>query len=145
LEAGAVMAGADAHVRVRMRTAGRLLGIAFQLHDDWLGAWGEAAMTGKSGHSDLVRRKLTHPVVTAYEAARPHHRRELLELYRTRGPEEEPRIRQLLEELGGADLTAVAALALAAEAVEQIRECGLSPGRVKEFADVAEFLANRSC
>jgi geranylgeranyl diphosphate synthase type I len=144
LEAGAVMAGAGGEVQARMRRAGRLLGVAFQLRDDWLGVWGDEATTGKSHENDLVRRKLTHPVVTAYEGAGPDQRRALLALYKSRGPEEEPRIRQLLEELGGADLTARDAGARASEAVVEVQRCGFDEARMQEFAHVAHYIAERS-
>jgi geranylgeranyl diphosphate synthase, type I len=143
LEAGAVMAGADLEVRGRLRRAGRELGVAFQLRDDWLGVWGEPALTGKSRENDLSRRKLTHPVVTAYEVADTDQRRELEALYEGRGSEDEPRIRGLLEELGGPELTARAAPERAAAAVDQIRRCGFEPSRLEEFADVAQYLAAR--
>ena len=35
------MSGAAPRVRAHLRRAGRELGIAFQLRDDWLGIWGE--------------------------------------------------------------------------------------------------------
>ena len=45
------------------RRFGELLGLAFQAQDDWLGIWGNAALTGKSTSSDLVSRKKTLPVL----------------------------------------------------------------------------------
>jgi geranylgeranyl diphosphate synthase type I len=42
---------------------GRCLGLAFQALDDWLGLWGDAALTGKSTESDLVAGKKTLPVL----------------------------------------------------------------------------------
>lgn len=46
LEAGGVIAGASVDVRARLRRAGRLLGVAFQLGDDWLGTWGQVSKLG---------------------------------------------------------------------------------------------------
>jgi geranylgeranyl diphosphate synthase type I len=144
LEAGAVMAGASAGVCSGLRKAGRLLGIAFQLRDDWLGVWGEPAQTGKSQENDLARRKLTHPVVAAYEKAEDRQRHRLRELYRNRGPEQEGEIRSLLLELGGPDLTAGDAGCRAALAVAEVERCGLAAARVQEFADVARYVAERT-
>ncbi len=42
---------------------GRSLGLAFQVLDDWLGLWGDAALTGKSTESDLVAGKKSLPVL----------------------------------------------------------------------------------
>jgi geranylgeranyl diphosphate synthase type I len=143
LEAGAVMAGADPDLRGHLRRAGRQLGVAFQLRDDWLGVWGEPALTGKSRENDLSRRKLTHPVVAAYQAAGREQRQELEALYQSRGPDDEPRIRHLLEVAGGPEPTASAAPLRAAEATEEIRRCGFDPVRLEEFADVAQYIAER--
>jgi geranylgeranyl diphosphate synthase, type I len=144
LETGAVMAGADQAVRARLRRAGRLLGVAFQLRDDWLGIWGDSAITGKSRQGDLERRKLTHPVAAAYDVASGWQRHRLEELFRTRGAKAEPEIRQLLEELGAAEATASAAAARAAEAVAEIRNCDFDQAQVEEFASVAQYVAERT-
>ncbi|HZB96980.1 MAG TPA: polyprenyl synthetase family protein, partial [Candidatus Sulfotelmatobacter sp.] len=76
LEAGAVLAGASARVARSFRRAGRLLGLAFQIRDDWLGVWGDPALTGKGKESDLGRRKITYPIVAAYAGAPASLRRE---------------------------------------------------------------------
>lgn len=50
-----------------LRDFGRYLGLAFQVHDDLLGIWGDSLVTGKSAESDLVMRKKTLPVVYGLE------------------------------------------------------------------------------
>ncbi|HEX4211733.1 MAG TPA: polyprenyl synthetase family protein [Candidatus Dormibacteraeota bacterium] len=144
LEAGAAMSGADPDEAGHFRRAGRLLGIAFQLRDDWLGVWGQPELTGKSKANDLVRRKGSHPVIAAYDAADPSGKEELRRLYQSRGPEDEPRIRHLLMELGGPDLTVDAATTRAREAVTEIQRTGLEADRVEEFAHVAHHVAQRN-
>jgi geranylgeranyl diphosphate synthase type I len=143
LEAGATVAGATAQVRGRARRAGRLLGVAFQLRDDWLGVWGDPELTGKSRDSDIAKRKLSHPVVAAHRAADPERRRRLEHFYDGKQEGGESEIRALLEELGGPELTRAEAAATAAEAVDQIEACGFSRERVQEFADVAHHIAQR--
>ena len=53
----------------KLRNAGRLLGETFQIRDDWLGSFGDPDRTGKGRTSDLARRKLTYPVVSAFSRA----------------------------------------------------------------------------
>ncbi|MFZ0217534.1 MAG: polyprenyl synthetase family protein [Candidatus Dormiibacterota bacterium] len=144
LQLGGIVAGATPTVTEQLRLAGRLLGVAFQLRDDWLGVWGEPALTGKSRENDLARRKLTYPVVRAFERAEAAQRRELVALYESRGPAQEPRIRQLLEALGGPELTARSAAEAAAHAVQAIDGCGLDSTAVEELADVARYFAERN-
>jgi geranylgeranyl diphosphate synthase, type I len=66
-ELGALSAGVDHEHRLAFRTFGEKLGLAFQVQDDWLGIWGNAAQTGKSTESDLVTGKKTLPVVYALQ------------------------------------------------------------------------------
>lgn len=46
---------------------GENLGMAFQIQDDYLGVWGNPAVTGKSAASDLQSRKLSLPVIFGLE------------------------------------------------------------------------------
>jgi geranylgeranyl diphosphate synthase, type I len=144
LEAGAVMAGTDEDLRTAIRNAGRQLGLAFQIRDDWLGVWGATAVTGKSRQSDVERRKLTYPVMAAYEAADAKQRDRLVALFRTRGSEDEPEIRRILDDLRAAESTAEAATARASEAIGEIQRADVSPAAKAEFEDVARYVADRS-
>lgn len=65
LQAGAVLAGAAGPDVVRIGEVGRLLGIAFQLHDDLDGVFADAATTGKDPLSDLREGKDTALVAIA--------------------------------------------------------------------------------
>ncbi len=69
LQAGAILAGVSADVVARLGEAGRLLGIAFQLHDDLIGIFGDPAATGKSVLSDLREGKQTVLVAHARTTA----------------------------------------------------------------------------
>jgi geranylgeranyl diphosphate synthase type I len=53
------------------------LGIAFQIHDDILGIWGDTSVTGKSAATDIISRKKSLPVLYGLEQSA-----ELRELYR---------------------------------------------------------------
>lgn len=62
---GAVVAGAEPAIGARYRRVGELLGFAFQIQDDVLGIWGDAAVTGKPVADDIRSRKKTLPVIHA--------------------------------------------------------------------------------
>ena len=143
LEAGAIMGGAAPALGHGLRRAGRLLGTAFQVRDDWLGTWGDPARTGKSADSDLARRKTSYPVVAAYAAATPAQRRRLRALFRTTGPASVPVIRDLLQELGGPALTEHVPEQLAARARQAVDGL-LPPDRLREYDELAGFLVRRS-
>ncbi|HUA30716.1 MAG TPA: polyprenyl synthetase family protein [Streptosporangiaceae bacterium] len=78
LQLGAALAGpTDGPVVAACRGYGVALGIAFQLRDDVLGAFGDPAQTGKPSGDDLREGKRTVLVAIARERATPAQRRVL--------------------------------------------------------------------
>jgi geranylgeranyl diphosphate synthase type I len=150
MASGAVLAGAPGAVARRFDAAGRLLGLAFQVRDDWLGTWGDPQLTGKGRSGDLRRRKLTYPVVAAYDVATPARRRELRRLFREREPGGEFRLRALLDELGGPALTAGVPMVLARDAIAALTGLadetvtGMADEALTDFADLAIHVAERN-
>lgn len=67
LEAGAVMAEADAPTRHALQRFGQRLGLGYQLIDDLIGAFGTAAASGKDEGCDLREAKKTHLISLARE------------------------------------------------------------------------------
>jgi geranylgeranyl diphosphate synthase, type I len=62
-EMGSLLAENPPDRRKSFREFGYSLGLAFQVLDDWLGIWGDTALTGKSAENDLVSGKKTLPVL----------------------------------------------------------------------------------
>ena len=60
---GAALSDADEVTQENYRSFGHYLGLAFQVQDDYLGIWGDSALTGKSNESDLVAGKKSLPVL----------------------------------------------------------------------------------
>ncbi|MFE7845241.1 polyprenyl synthetase family protein [Microbacterium sp. NPDC057407] len=69
LEAGAVLAGASSAAIEVIQTAGGQLGLAFQLVDDLIGAFGTAEQAGRASGGDLRESKRTPLVALARETA----------------------------------------------------------------------------
>jgi len=99
-----VLAGSISRpLRGGLDAAGRLLGLAFQVRDDWLGTWGDPQITGKGRSGDLRRRKLNVPGVADVRWWRtPVRRRELRRLFREREPGGEFRLRAVTRRAGWA-------------------------------------------
>lgn len=66
-QVGALLGGADASMQDIWHNFGHYLGLAFQVQDDYLGIWGDSALTGKSTESDLVAGKKSLPVLYGLE------------------------------------------------------------------------------
>jgi geranylgeranyl diphosphate synthase type I len=144
LEMGAIVAGAPPRTVTKLRNAGRLLGETFQMRDDWLGSFGDPDRTGKGRTSDLARRKLTYPVVSAFSRASYSDQRRLCELYADPEAEDgEEMIREILSGLGEPDATAVAATQTAGAAMTAVATSGLDSRWVDDFAAIARFVAHR--
>jgi len=94
---GAIVAGALPEIVDSYYQFGHHLGVAFQIQDDILGAWGDQDVTGKSAATDIRDKKKTLPVV--YVLNHPEERRsawELVELYNHEGPLDEAGIEAAL-------------------------------------------------
>lgn len=64
---GALISSCDDERAAHFGRFGIDLGIAFQIHDDILGIWGDEAKTGKSAASDILSRKKSLPVLYGLE------------------------------------------------------------------------------
>jgi len=144
LQVGAIVAGASDVVVDRFRLAGRRLGTAFQMRDDWLGVWGDPAATGKSTSGDVNRAKTTYPVVAGYAAMTVFQRRRLRELFLSKVKKPAAKIRELLEDAGGPELTRSAPGRTAEKAAALVARCGLDKKYDAEFLEVARYVADRS-
>ena len=68
LQAGALIAGASPEALTALADAGAALGLAFQLVDDLIGAFGSAEQAGRSPGSDLREAKRTPLIALARES-----------------------------------------------------------------------------
>jgi len=140
-ELGALAAGVDLHQRQTMRDFGFTLGMAFQVQDDWLGIWGDAALTGKSVESDLSSGKKTLPVVYALGlngafASRWHSG--------PKTPQEVSGLVALLEEEGAGEYTQMKADQLTEEALRALADAGCSKEGEKNLKDLTGTLLRRN-
>jgi geranylgeranyl diphosphate synthase type I len=102
---GAELAGGDHNQVKKLAECGRLLGLAFQVWDDYLGATGIADATGKDTHSDIRQGKKTLVYVATHTRLDPFDRRKFVDLYKKKD-KTDAEIKELLgymEKRGGED------------------------------------------
>ncbi|MFB4419792.1 polyprenyl synthetase family protein [Streptomyces sp. QL37] len=136
LALGAALAGADARVVDGLRSAGRCAGLAFQLRDDLLGAFGDPAVTGKSSEEDLRARKLTCLLAIALRLAAGSGDSEALAVL---GPEgggggAVDRMRAALERTGARAVVEEEIAELSASSLRHFAAAGADAGARQEFA-----------
>jgi geranylgeranyl diphosphate synthase type II len=77
LQMGAVLGGAGEGNQRHLYAFGKNLGLAFQVQDDYLDAFGDPAKFGKKLGGDILANKKTFLLVKAMELASPSQRREM--------------------------------------------------------------------
>lgn len=77
LKLGAIQAGAPAADADNLYKFGELMGLAFQLQDDYLDVYGDPAVFGKAIGGDILCNKKTYMLINAYNCAGDDMRGEL--------------------------------------------------------------------
>ncbi len=142
-EIGATSAGNDPEKRLRLRTYGELVGLAFQIRDDLLDYIGRRSITGKPTGLDLSEKKLTLPLIHALGRAPKTEARAVLGMVKNGGKNVKvQRIMEFVETYGGIEYAADKARKLSAQACAQLAPFPDSPGKQSLMA-FAEFVVER--
>jgi geranylgeranyl diphosphate synthase type I len=141
LHLGAFLTGVKAPTAESYRDIGHHLGLAFQIQDDVLGIWGDAAVTGKSASSDIETRKKTLPVVYGLERSS-----ELRELYEQEaiGGAQVNEVVSILDELGAQDMAEALAQHHHQMALAALRRSGASGEAAEAIRELAQSLLGRT-
>lgn len=134
LELGAIAAGRP-DLREGHRRLGEVLGLAFQVQDDWLGLWGTPERAGKPVGGDLARGKRSYPI--AWALARDPS----LAAFLAKGAIREAHRR--LTALGAEEATRAAAAGFLAEARAAVQDLPWPDWAHQAFAALAATLAAR--
>ncbi len=81
MKMGAIVAGASESCKDAIYEFGRNLGIAFQLQDDYLDAFGDPKTFGKQVGGDIIANKKTFLYLTAFESGTKSQKDELMHLF----------------------------------------------------------------
>ena len=144
---GAIVASDDATTIDRYRRFGENLGLAFQIQDDILGAWGDPAMTGKSAATDIRDKKKTLPVV--YVLNHPQERMsawQLIDLYGQEGPLDEQGIQTalaILERTGARPYAEEQSERYYQQAIQALDETGIENAAQSALRELAASLLGR--
>ncbi len=137
---GALTALVDETIQSKYKRFGYLLGLAFQVRDDFLGIWGDETLTGKSNESDLLSRKKSLPVLFALEK-----NAEFADYWRKRtfSSQDVPHLTKLLESEGAYQYTTQMVEELTQEALGILDEVQPQGSAGVALKKLANMLLNR--
>ena len=97
LEMGAILGGATPGNCKHLYEFGKNLGIAFQIQDDYLDAFGDPEKFGKVVGGDIRQNKKTFLLLHALEVATPDQRSKLDTLLASNGPDKVPQVMDIFK------------------------------------------------
>jgi len=137
---GTLLAGISGKQAKAFSNFAEKLGLAYQVHDDLLGIWGDPAEMGKSAHSDLLSGKKSLPILYALQKNGAFARR-----WVNGGvPEAElAELAKLLEAEGAREYTQQEAARLTSEALKALAAAKPREESGAALAELAEELGRR--
>ncbi|NII28103.1 polyprenyl synthetase family protein [Pseudoflavitalea sp. X16] len=143
LKMGALLGGASKGNQEDIYAFGRELGIAFQVQDDYLDAFGDPAKFGKQVGGDIMANKKTFLVIKALESGTPAQVKELRRLMQENPSDKVERVLTLFRE-GGVDKWAFDLKEqYINSAFGHLDNIAVLSGRKQPLRDLAHFLVQR--
>ena len=144
LEMGAILGGASVNNCQNLYEFGKKIGIAFQVQDDYLDAFGDAAIFGKEPGGDIKQNKKTFLLIHALEVANAAQKKELNELLSFNTPDKVEKVVAIFKSCG-VDAWAEASKAkYMQEAFEHLESIAVVSDRKKPLIELANYLMNRN-
>lgn len=137
---GALIGSGKAKTAQHFYEYGLNLGIAFQIHDDILGIWGDPAVTGKSAATDILARKKSLPVLHGLAT---NHRLKQLYARKTFGEAQVAETISLLDECGAKAYTYEAERVYYDRAWAALDRASVTGEAAQGLRDLTEFLFDR--
>ncbi|QED38717.1 polyprenyl synthetase family protein [Antarcticibacterium arcticum] len=146
LQMGAIIAETTPQNKQAMYEFGRLLGIAFQLQDDYLDAFGDPETFGKQVGGDIIENKKTFLYLTALQMADAVEARQLEHLYSINPGEATAKIeavKQIFENSGASLRAREEIKKYTNKAFEALEELDIPEDRKALLRDFGQDLMNR--
>ena len=147
MKMGAIVAGASDQAQQRIYDFGLSLGMAFQLQDDYLDAFGDPKHFGKQAGGDILSGKKTYLYLAAFSAASADQRTELLDLFQNKTLANDTKISRVLDlfEATGAPIQAQRAIKhYTHEAFQQLDAIEMAPTYKEQLRVFGTALMDRT-
>ena len=143
LKMGALVSGALGDNANKLYEFGKNLGIAFQLQDDYLDAYGATEKVGKQSGGDIKANKKTYLLVKALQNATAEQRREIDALLGTDGDDKVDRMKALYAATGADAQCRAAVEEYSQRAFDSLEEMAILSKRKAPLKELAEYLLMR--
>lgn len=140
---GALIGGADAEVSDAFYEFGMKLGLAFQIHDDYLDMYGDPATFGKPIGGDVQNNKQCYLLVSGLseKGETSHALRKAIEM--PRGKEKLTVFREIYDSMGMAKRCEEATEKYCCQAIASLKKTRISPEAESCLAELANKLTSR--
>lgn len=147
LKMGAIVAGTSYENANSIYDFGLNLGIAFQLQDDYLDAFGNPETFGKQVGGDIIENKKTYLYLKAMEFASSSEKEQLLHLFSIQPNDNSDKIdsvKQIFNQTGASAATQKAIETFTLKALETLNKMNISTEKKEILKTFAENLMNRN-
>lgn len=144
LEMGAIVGGASESNCHQLYQFGKKIGIAFQVQDDYLDAFGDAAIFGKEPGGDIKQNKKTFLLIHALEVATEKQKNELKTLMQQDTPDKVDKVLAIFNACGVQDWAQKLKTKYLNEAFEHLENIAVLSKRKEPLIELANYLMNRS-
>ena len=147
MKMGAIIANAPEAEARKVYDFGLNLGLAFQLKDDYLDAFGDPETFGKQVGGDIIENKKTYLYLKAIELAEAHKAQRLQNLFTVQPESPENKIetaKTIFKESGAAQATLDAIEAYTEKAFVALETIDISDSGRKSLKDFGNWLMNRT-
>ena len=142
-EIGGILAGCDDKVCSRLREYGENLGIAFQIEDDWLDTFGDAATFGKPIGGDINQAKKTFLFVSGMSAGTEEGKALKMAMELPAGDMRVKTVTRIYEKMHLDETGRKAAASYSAKALKAAKATGLPEERLESFKYLLDRLSGR--
>jgi len=143
LQMGAIIGGAGEGNCNHLYQFGKNLGIAFQIQDDYLDAFGDPEKFGKTAGGDIKQNKKTFLLIHALETANTNQREELNNLLHQNTDDKVQRVLKIFRECNVDEWAKQLKQQYFDKALYHLDEIAVLSSRKKPLLEIADFLIQR--
>ena len=144
LEMGAIIGGASTSNCKHLYKFGKNIGIAFQVQDDYLDAFGDAALFGKEPGGDIKQNKKTFLLIHALEVANKDQKLALAALLKSNENDKVEKVLAIFKQCGVDTWAESIKAKYLKEAFEHLEAIAVTSDRKKPLIELANYLMNRN-